>query len=582
MSAGKDKSIIKEMKFLLPFLKPYWKLLILCFAASLVMALADVMLGIIIKTLVDTALIRGLGNAYRILLYAGAIAVLGITSKYASQRSAGSYSLYAVRDLREKITGHISKLRVSSIEKAHTADKTARILGDVSEVERFLHGTFVDIIYRPVVFLFTFIYMLTIDPGLLFASFIIIPPLIILTNFMSRPVGTYTQKVREHYAKAVEIASDSIQGIATEKAYNLGGVINEKYVRSMSDMTQNSLASQKRLAIMMPYSILLRGAPFLICISYGGYLAVSGTISIGELAAFIILLNFLIYPIADIPDTVAAIRAAAVSVKRVKELLLEPVEDTNKTGCFEMISDEPVVFENVSFSYIKDCEVLNNISFALEKGKTTALVGQSGNGKSTVIKLLCGFYNDYEGKIKVFGNDISKCALSDIRKMFSLVTQQTYLYPSTVWENISLGRPNASMEEIKDACIKANAHEFISSLPDGYETDIGERGIRLSGGQKQRLAIARAVITNAPILLLDEPTSALDSESEAKIQQTIDELMGTRTVLVIAHRLSTIKNADEIIVLDKGRIAQKGTHDELINTDGVYRKLYIKQMENGQ
>jgi ABC-type multidrug transport system fused ATPase/permease subunit len=218
------------------------------------------------------------------------------------------------------------------------------------------------------------------------------------------------------------------------------------------------------------------------------------------------------------------------------------------------------------------------MDFVVEKGKMTALVGPSGTGKSTVFKLLCRFYEHQSGDILLFGKEIKDWNVHSLRKYLSLVSQETYLYPTTIEENIAFGKPGASIEEVINAAKLANAHEFIMDFPEGYSTMVGERGVRLSGGQKQRIAIARAILKDAPILLLDEPTSALDNQAEAIVQETLNTLMKGRTVLAVAHRLSTIKDADIILVMDEGRIVESGSHEELFNKGGLYRQLYLKQM----
>jgi subfamily B ATP-binding cassette protein MsbA/ATP-binding cassette subfamily B protein AbcA/BmrA len=269
-------------------------------------------------------------------------------------------------------------------------------------------------------------------------------------------------------------------------------------------------------------------------------------------------------------------RLSLPGMKRLFEILSEPVEPRARE---ELIpGTDSVVFKDVCFSYDGEHKILDNISFSLEKGKSIALVGPSGGGKSTVLKLLCGFYFADSGSISVFGSSLNEDSIGSLRQKIALVSQDSYLFPGTVAENIACGAGDVPMERIIEAAKAANAHNFIVELKDGYDTRIGQEGSLLSGGQKQRISIARAVLKNTEILLLDEPTSALDAESEAAVQEALANFMKNRTSLVVAHRLSTIKNAHEVLVLDGGRIVERGTHEELIGSNTLYRKLYLKQL----
>jgi ABC-type multidrug transport system fused ATPase/permease subunit len=312
----------------------------------------------------------------------------------------------------------------------------------------------------------------------------------------------------------------------------------------------------------------------------GGYLALTGRVTPGGLFAFMYLLHFLIEPLSSGPDLIAALRAATGTAGRIVEVMHRPVERADGQ-VFEADPAKPAIrYEDVSFGYGEQTHVLDGVSFSISHHKMVALVGHSGSGKSTVLKLLCGFYEPRAGGVELYGRGLGEWNLESLRRQLALVAQDTYLFPASIAENISYGRPGATMGEIIEAAKMANAHRFILELPDGYSTLVGERGNRLSGGERQRIGIARAILKDAPILLLDEPTSALDTQSESLIQEALERFMQGRTVLVIAHRLSTIKHADEIFVLDGGRVAERGTHEDLIGQGGVYRQLYLKQFES--
>jgi ABC-type multidrug transport system fused ATPase/permease subunit len=351
----------------------------------------------------------------------------------------------------------------------------------------------------------------------------------------------------------------------------------DKFRVITEDVLDKKLKTDRRCMAIAPISMVLGVVPNMSCILYGGYLTVKGQITPGELLTFTYLLGFLIGPVASIPNMIIGIKVTIESAKRIIEILEEPEERQIGEGFEIRESDKLVEFTDVSYSYDNERHVLNNFNLVLKKGKMTALVGFSGSGKSTVCKLLCGFYEQYEGQIKIYGKDLKEWSLKEVRRQISLMSQDTFLFPCSIYENIAYGKIDATRQQITETAKMAKADEFIRNLPEGYDTIIGERGSTLSGGQRQRIAIARSILKNAPILLLDEPTSALDIQSEAMVQDELEHFVKDKTVLVIAHRLSTIKNADEIIVMNEGYVVGRGTHQELIKKNDIYKQLYFKQ-----
>ena len=324
---------------------------------------------------------------------------------------------------------------------------------------------------------------------------------------------------------------------------------------------------------------MLRYLPQLIVPLFGGYLAYTGDISVGTLIASSYLIWMVFIPVETALGWIRQLREIAPAVERLFEILDHPIE-TGPQHNYQIKPGVPALsFQSVDFQYSEDNSVLHDFTFSLDQGKVAALVGSSGCGKSTVLKLLCGFYQPQNGEVQIFGNDIYQSDLKYARQLVSLVSQETYLFPTTIAENIAYGRFGAEQNEIIAAAKKANAHDFIMSQPDGYETQAGEWGKKLSGGERQRIGLARAILKDAPILLLDEPTSALDAQSEKTVQDALERFMVGRTVLVIAHRLSTIRNVDEILVLDQGHLIERGTHDQLMGSETLYKRLYLRQSE---
>jgi len=324
--------------------------------------------------------------------------------------------------------------------------------------------------------------------------------------------------------------------------------------------------------------------PTVFCIGFGSYLIIRGEMSPGQLVAFHFLFGFVKWPLAFLPDMLNRLKRSMGAGERVAEVMdIKPERSGGRDfsgGDAPGGDDEAMRFEEVGFSYGEGPPVLQDMSFSLARGERIAIVGASGCGKSTVLKLACGDYETHTGRILVEGHDSREWDLSALRSRLSVISQDVFLFPTSILENIAYGRPGASREEIEAAARTANAEEFILKAPQGYETQVGERGIKLSGGQRQRIALARAILKDAPFLLLDEPTSALDTHSEALVQEAIERSLEGRTAVIVAHRLSTIKGVDRILVMDKGRVAEEGPHEALLAAGGLYAALYSRQFNS--
>ena len=373
---------------------------------------------------------------------------------------------------------------------------------------------------------------------------------------------------------------DTLAGIRVVQSFANEDVERKKFRRSNENFLQSKDNNYHCMGSFMGGNLFFQGMMYLVTVVYGGWLIANGLMAVDDLAMYALYIGIFISPIQILVELAEMMQKGLSGFKRFVAVMETEPEIVDAPDAVELKDVKGhVTYEDVSFHYNDDEEVLSHVSFDIPAGRSVALVGPSGGGKTTICSLLPRFYDVTGGKVSIDGKDVSHVTLKSLRSMIGIVQQDVYLFCGTVKENIAYGKPGASMEEIMDAAKKANIHDFIMSLPDGYDTFVGERGTRLSGGQKQRISIARVFLKNPPILILDEATSALDNESERHIQVSLEHLSKDRTTITIAHRLSTIRNADEIIVISNEGIAERGTHRELMEKDGIYAHYYKMQFE---
>lgn len=564
------------IKRLWQFVKPYKLLVVVTMVSSIISALCNVWQISVVKKMVDGTLAGESHKLISLVMEVGIITVIWVSTKYISRYASGKYGNNAMLDLKKSFSKRFEKMPVSEVEKRHSGDIVSRFTNDIQTIEGFITNDFINLIYIPFLFLCAFTFMFIMNWKLLVVSFCITPISAYLFNRISSPIKKYSKQYHEQLASANSVVMDTTGGIGILKAFNLQKPLFQKYDHALLEALKTALKMEKQRAYMLPVIIVTQELPYIICVIYGGYLAVKGEISIGNIIAFTQLLRYLIDPCVMLPQLLGNMKSAIGAGGRIFEILDMPVERADGED-FDKEDEMALEFDNVTFQYDDSANVVDGLSFKLPKGKTVAIVGPSGGGKSTIINLLCGFYELTKGDVRYFAKDMKQWKLAAIRDMVALVSQDTYLFPDSIEANIKYGKPDATTQEIIAAATAANAHDFIMEMEKGYGTLVGERGAKLSGGQKQRIAIARAMLKDAEILLLDEPTAALDNHSEALVQEALDTLRKDRSVLIIAHRLSTIKQADIVYVLDHGHMVQSGTHDELIQKGGLYKQLYLKQ-----
>lgn len=573
----KDIKSTKVFRVILSFVKPYRYMVYLCLFGSVFGTVVDLAQAKCLQNVVDTTIAGKQDIFIKNVIFIAFIMLFSSAIKYVIKYYSGHLGISVIRDIRSRIAYRLQNLPTEYIESHHSGDMISRMNSDVGSIQGFVEGNLSNFIYYPLVIIGTSLYLSYLNWKLLIVSLVLLPASMFASNKLGKAISKYSVQLQQAFAKFNSIIQDTTSGIYILKAYNMSDIMYDKFKVITEDILDKKLKTDRRCMAIAPISMVLGVIPNMSCILYGGYLTVKGQITPGELLTFTYLLGFLIGPVASIPNMIVAIKVTRESAKRVIELLEEP-EERQAGESFEIgESDKLVEFNEVSYSYDENHAVLNKFNLVLKKGKMTALVGSSGSGKSTVCKLLCGFYEQYQGEIKIYGNDLKQWSLKDARKQISLMSQDVFLFPCSIYENIAYGKIDCTRNEVIEAAKMAMADEFISKLPNGYDTIVGERGATLSGGQRQRITIARAMLKNAPILLLDEPTSALDTQSEAMVQAELEHFMKNKTILVIAHRLSTIKDADEILVMDQGNVVGRGTHEELIEENEIYRKLYFKQ-----
>lgn len=481
-------------------------------------------------------------------------------------------------DLRVDAYRHLQGLDVEYFEDRSTGDLMAVLNDDVNQLERFL-----DIGANEVIQLLTTVVLIG-------AAFFFIAPSVAWLAFLPMPVilgGSllFQKRIEPRYA----LVRDEAAAINSQLANSIGGIFTIKAFtaedreadRIAEASNRYRAANSAAIRISAAFTPLIRIAilvGFTATLVWGGFLALDGTLNIGLYSVMVFLTQRLLWPLTRLGQTVDLYQRAMASTKRVFGVLdSKPSIDDGDLPASRISVDGDITFENIMFSYDEGHPVLSDVSLTISPASTTAFVGLTGSGKTTLIKLLLRFYDPDAGSIRFDGVDIRSFAQSDLRKSMALVSQDVFLFHGTVAENISFGAPDATGEEITEAARTAEAHDFIAALPNGYDTIVGERGQKLSGGQRQRLSLARALLTRSPVLILDEATSAVDNETEAAIQKSLARIAHSRTMVVVAHRLSTIRSADVIYVIDKGRVTQMGTHDDLIAADGIYRALWNVQ-----
>jgi ATP-binding cassette subfamily B protein len=481
-------------------------------------------------------------------------------------------------DLRVDTYEHLQELDIEYFEERPSGDLMAVLNDDVNQLERFLDVGANEVIQLATTVVLIGAAFFIIAPSIAWLAFLPIPVILWGSMRFQKKIEPRYTTVRDEAAAINGQLANNIGGIATIKAFTA----EDREVERVSESSDRyKQANASAIALSSTFTPLIRIAiliGFTATLVWGGFLAIDGQLNIGLYSVMVFLTQRLLWPLTRLGQTVDLYQRAMASTKRILDVLdAEPTIIDGDESMDPNVVEGTITFDDVTFSYVPGYDVLSGIDLVVEPFKTTAFVGSTGSGKTTLVKLILRFYDPDSGAVLLDGERLTDLSQRDIRKAMALVSQDVFLFHGTVRDNIAYGAPDAPSEAVHAAARTAEAHEFIESLPDGYETIIGERGQKLSGGQRQRLSLARALLTECPVLILDEATSAVDNETEAAIQRSLARIAHRRTMVVIAHRLSTIRNADRIYVIDHGEVAEFGTHTELIEMSGIYHGLWNVQ-----
>ncbi|MEH7380067.1 ABC transporter ATP-binding protein [Bacillus sp. JJ1533] len=508
------------------------------------------------------------------------LTIISISSTFFSTYFETSATSPVKRDLKNDLFKQVLLLPTSKTSNHHSGELLSHFTNDVHNIDGLIGSSLIEFIRLPLLFIAAFIYLIQISWQLTLLIVLIAPLGLFIGAFFGLILRKNSRKIHKLYSDMNTLLNESFQGLSVIRSFTLEKIFHRKYAKQNNDLYNLELQNTKLRGWFYSISQTISSVAYLLSLCLGAYFVSIQEITVGSLFIFLTLMGHLIYPLSGIAGLWAGFQHSITAIERISNVLdYEPETHNLPTHQIPNKTGPSIKFKDLSFGYEEGKQVFKDFNLDIPAGKVIALVGHSGAGKTTLFNLLLRFYKPQEGKIIIDGKCADELSISEIRSSIALVPQESFLFDGTIKENLLIARPNVTEAEMIEAAQNANIHEFVMTLPEGYDTKIGERGVKLSGGQKQRVAIARALLKDSPILLLDEATSALDSETEFYVKSALERLMKNRTTLVIAHRLSTIQNADLIVVMNEGKIVQIGKHEQLLKEMGLYHNLYKSQFE---
>ena len=568
------------IKKFIAYYGPYKAVFFIDLLCAAVISLVDLAYPQILRTMTSTLFTRDSSVILRALplIAAGLLLmyILQSVCKYYVSYQGHMMGAQMERDMRQRLFDHYEKLSFSYYSQNNSGQMMSKLVSDLFDIAEFAHHGPENLFISVVKIIGSFVFLFLINWRLALPLIVLV---ICMFLFSFRQNSRMQETFMENRRKIGDVNAslqDTLSGIRVVQSFTNEEIERDKFRKSNHAFLLSKRDNYSCMGNFMGWNLFFQGMMYLVTLVFGGYLIAHDLMDAADLAMYALYIGIFISPIQILVELIEMMQKGLAGFRRYLDVIeTEPdIEDAPDAVPLENVKGR-VCYEDVSFHYSDDdTPVLSHVSFEIPSGKSIALVGPSGSGKTTICSLLPRFYDVTGGRITVDGKDVRSLTLKSLRSQIGMVQQDVYLFCGTIRDNIAYGRPGASQQEIEDAAKRANIHDFIISLPDGYDTYVGERGTRLSGGQKQRISIARVFLKNPPILILDEATSALDNESERWIQKSLEELSRNRTTITIAHRLSTIRNADEIIVITEDGIAERGTHESLLEKGGIYAHYY--------
>ncbi len=573
---------MEKLKKFVSYYRPHWKLFLLDLISAFIISALDLVFPMATRIYINTLIPNK--NIRLIIIFTVSLLILYVIRagfQYIVDYWGHVLGVRIEYDMRKDLFEHIQTLSFKFFDNVKTGHIMSRIVNDLNNISELAHHGPEDLFISLVMLVGSVIILFTIDWHLTIIIVLFVP--IIVWFAMSKRVEMHRafKNVRKKIASINADIENSISGIRVAKSFTNEEYEIERFDRGNLELKGSKVVAYRSLAKFFTGIYFLMGILNVIVLGSGAYFILKGFLNAGDLVAYLLYVNFFFMPIRRLSNFTQQFEQGMAGFERFLEILKIEPEVKEKENAVELKNVRgDIEFRNVTFSYDNNKYVLSNINLKIPAGKNVAIVGPSGAGKTTLCHLIPRFYDIQNGEILIDGRDIRDYTIRSLRRNIGLVQQDVFLFTGTIKDNIMYGKLDATFPEIVEAAKKAHAHEFIMSFPDGYDTYIGERGVKLSGGQKQRISIARVFLKDPPILILDEATSSLDTQTELLIQEAIKELTKGRTTLIIAHRLSTIKNADEIIVITERGIEERGTHEELLLLNGIYANLYRAQFKD--